>query len=196
MMSLFETIEKLDRELFLLINQSGNTSLDPVMVFFSHRGAWVPFYAILLYFLYRQFKKRTYLFLFTVSICVFLSDKFSVYVKNGFERYRPCYNEELIGIVRIVDGCGGKFGFVSSHAANTFGLALFLSYFMRERYNWIPYIMFTWAAIVSLSRTYLGVHYPTDIIGGAVIGLLAALVTIILHKRLEKRFFDNELIVK
>jgi undecaprenyl-diphosphatase len=191
-MSFFDQIEKLDRELFLFLNNAGSEALDPIMIVMSHRGSWIPFYALLLYFIYRQYGKRTYLFLFTVSICVFLTDKFSVYMKNLFQRYRPCHNLELHDMVRFVDGCGGQFGFVSSHAANTFGLAVFLTYFMRSKYPWIGYVMFTWALLVSYSRIYLAAHYPLDIIGGFIIGIIAAILTIIFHKRLDTRFFSKE----
>lgn len=187
MAGIAESIEKIDTDLFLFLNQKYSEVFDPVMVFASHRGSWIPFYAFLLYLLYRVYRKRTWVFFISVSIAIFLSDKISVYIKNAVQRYRPCHNLELKEFTRVVKHCGGEFGFVSSHAANTFALALFITYFLRKDHKWIAPVMFAWATFVSYSRIYLGVHYPLDIVGGAIVGLLAAVIAIILHHRLDDR---------
>lgn len=192
-MSLSDHIEKLDKDLFLFFNRHGNEALDPFMVFLSQRAVWIPLYILLLILIIRVFKKRTYLFFITASICVFLSDKFSVYMKNAVARYRPCHNTDLTELIRLPDGCGGQFGFVSSHAANTLGIAVFITYFLGRHYKWIPYVMFAWALLVSYSRIYLGAHYPLDILGGFMVGALSAFIAIVAHKRLDERFFSNEL---
>lgn len=190
-MSLSDHIEKLDKDLFLFFNRSGNEALDPFMVFASERAGWIPFYAFLLFLLYKIYRKRTWLFFISVSVCVFLSDKFSVYLKNAFVRYRPCHNLDLQDLIRLPDGCGGMFGFVSSHAANTFGLAVFMSYFLWKHYRWIPYVMFAWAVIVSYSRIYLAAHYPSDVLGGFSVGALSACLAIVVHKKMDQRFFEK-----
>jgi len=93
-------------------------------------------------------------------------------MKPFFERFRPSKDPELQHLVHIVNEYrGGRFGFASSHAGNSFALAIFIFQIFKERYGWVKW-MFLWAAVVSYSRIYLGVHYPGDIIVGASIGLL------------------------
>jgi undecaprenyl-diphosphatase len=106
-----------------------------------------------------------------VIITVALSDSISVLIKNLVERPRPSRNPEIANLVHIVnDYRGGMYGFVSSHAANFFGVATFLSHQFKH-YRWSIFL-FVWAIVVSYSRIYLGVHYPLDIIFGAILGAL------------------------
>ena len=86
-------------------------------------------------------------------------------------RFRPCHEPSLEGLVHIVRGrCGGRFGFVSSHAANTFALATFVTAVLKDRYRYMVAIMFTYAILNGYSRVYLGVHYPGDVIFGSLLG--------------------------
>jgi undecaprenyl-diphosphatase len=113
-----------------------------------------------------------------VAIAVTLCDQISVLIKDYLvQRPRPTHNPEIADLVHIIyngdypNGYrGGKYGFVSSHAANVFGVAAFLSNQFKH-YRWTLFL-FTWALIVSYSRIYIGVHYPLDIIFGAILGAL------------------------
>lgn len=123
-----------------------------------------------------------------MAIGILLSDKISVYAfKDVFERFRPCHNLELKDLIHTVNGkCGGTFGFVSSHAANTFMFASLSSLFLRK--YWFVFFIFFWAALVSYSRIYLGVHYPLDIAGGALLGILIGGLIFKLYKWGLKKF--------
>ena len=88
-------------------------------------------------------------------------------------RLRPCHNLEIANLVHIVnDHCGGQYGFVSSHATNTFALAVFVGLLVKQKVSWLSPALIVWAAIVSYSRIYLGVHYPGDVICGAILGAI------------------------
>lgn len=112
-----------------------------------------------------------------IALVIILSDQISVnFFKEIFLRLRPCHNPEISNLVHTVDGCGGQYGFVSSHASNTFALAVFLGLIFKKHLSYLLHIMLVWAAIVSYSRIYVGVHYPADILCGALLGVLIAYV--------------------
>ena len=184
---MIETLECLDIALFLFLNGLYHSSIDPLMLWISDKYVWIPFYIFLLALVVRKHELKSLLIIVpALIILITLSDQISVHVfKNGFERLRPCYNEDVQGIVHLVGNCGGQFGFISSHATNSFALAAFLTLVMKTRS--FTYMIIAWAAIVSYSRIYLGVHYPADIIGGMVIGSVIGSVVWLATKHVNER---------
>jgi undecaprenyl-diphosphatase len=170
---MMEELESLDQQLFLFLNGLHSEGMDPVMALISSKSIWIPLYLVILFSVYRKygFKGLAPLVILSFGVMLAFTDLGSVHLfKKVFMRYRPCHNLDLMSMIHIVDGhCGGKYGFISSHAANTFGLATYFSFLMRKRWIWVS--MLTWAAVVSYSRIYLGVHYPADILGGLLWGL-------------------------
>lgn len=164
-----------DEVLFLYLNNLGTTFWDPFWLRISEVAIWIPLYAILLTLVYWVFHWKSALW---VSLFLFLNvlatDQGSVKLfKEQFQRSRPCHEEHLKDSFREVKGsCGGAYGFISSHASNTFGLAFFLGLLFRRRLPWLYYALILWASMVSYSRVYLGVHYPGDILAGALYGAL------------------------
>ena len=132
--------------------------------------------------------KKTLFLLIAIAIVVLIADRVSSgIIKPIVERLRPTHDPDLQNIVHVVNGYrGGLYGFVSSHAANLFGIATLISLVLRNRGSWLA--MMAWAAIVAYSRIYLGVHYPGDILGGTVIGIGVAFFVFWIWKRLSKKW--------
>lgn len=163
---------QIDKDLFLFLNNLGSANYDPFWILISNKWIWIPLYALFLFILAKNFKLKSLVFiLIFVALGITISDQIAGIFKVGFARLRPCHDVSLQGLMRIVD-CGGSFGFYSSHASNSFFLASFLSVLLKNKYGWFPYFLFIWAIIVSYSRIYLGVHFPFDILMGAIMGFL------------------------
>lgn len=110
-----------------------------------------------------------------IGITIGLSDQIaSGLIKNSVKRLRPSHEPSLMPLIHLSKaGPGGMYGFVSSHSANAFGLLTFLFFLLPSKYKWLKIILFCWALLVSYSRIYNGVHYPSDVIGGAIVGILS-----------------------
>jgi len=170
---MLDYIIQLDQSLFLFLNGLHCAFLDPVMVFITGDVHWAPLYLTIVFFFFWKGNWRWGLLALGAVLLTFaLTDQLSVHLfKNTVQRLRPCYEISLSGMVHLLENCGGKFGFISSHAANTFGLAMITSLIFGKK--WYSWCIFSWAALVSYSRIYVGKHYPLDIICGAIFGLLA-----------------------
>lgn len=126
-----------------------------------------------------------------IALLILLGDRISVVMfKDVFERLRPNQDPVLKDFVHYVKGSGGagKFGFVSSHASNSFALAIFSILILKNKFKWITITMLFWAIIVSYSRVYVGVHFPADILGGAILGTVIGCLVFKLMKIANKRF--------
>lgn len=179
----------IDARLLLIVNGAHSPFFDSVMWCISGRWIWIPFYVVLAYLLFRRMSwKRASICLVTIGLIILSADQTcATLIRPEIGRLRPAnLNNPLSSFVHVVNGYrGGRYGFPSCHAANTFALAVFMSLVIRHK--WFTVMMFSWAFVVSYSRMYLGVHYFGDLFCGATIGSLFAVLFYYLQNYLFKR---------
>jgi undecaprenyl-diphosphatase len=175
---MLEQLVHIDQEIFLFLNGLHNSFFDFIMYWVSQTVIWIPLWLYFIYMIVKKFEKKSWIIILALFIAVGLSDFLSVHLfKNVFERLRPCHNPQISSMVHIVkDHCGGKYGFVSSHSANMFSIATFMFLLFKNEFPKSIYLVFVWAGIIAYSRVYLGVHYPGDILGGAILGSAVSVI--------------------
>jgi undecaprenyl-diphosphatase len=167
-----------DKELLRLLNGYHAPWLDPVMLILTETLAWLPLYVFMLYLVIKEYKKESWIVLLGIALTILLADQITASImKPYFARLRPSREPTLEGLIHLVNGyTGGQFGFASSHAANTFGAATFFFLLFRNTKPLVIWL-FVWAAFMTYTRIYLGVHYPGDVLVGALIGLICGWVS-------------------
>lgn len=175
-LSIFQQIKDIDQALFYQINGVWHHPiLDAVLPWTRHSNNWIPLYIGLLGWLIYQVGWKTFKWLLFALINVGLTDQISSSVfKPFFHRLRPCNDPALFGKTRLLlEQCAGGFSFTSSHAANHFGIAMFIFMTWGVTQKKYTRFFFVWAGIIAFAQIYVGVHYPLDIVGGTIIGLIS-----------------------
>lgn len=168
-MEILNLLKSWDKDLFLFLNGMHSPLWDYSMTLFTLTPTWLLFYGIILLFIVRKYGKKSLFILIAITLLILCADQFAGILKHTIQRLRPTNDPELSQLVYAFFRKGGQFGFVSAHASNTFAFATFsLLLFKNTRYT---AFIIPWAMMIAYSRVYLGVHFPGDILGGAILGI-------------------------
>jgi undecaprenyl-diphosphatase len=171
-----ERIDHIDQAVFYFLNGHHAPWLDGIMTYLTMGLLWLPLYLFMLYLVIRRYRWGTLWVLLFTALMITASDQLSVVVKDAVLRLRPSQDPSLC-CVHLVNGYkGGLYGFYSSHASNTMGIAIFLTIVLGRTYRYSGPVMITWAVVMSYTRIYLGVHYPGDILAGWIAGCSLGIV--------------------
>lgn len=182
----WETLKLIDQWLFIKINsQWTNDFLNSVVPWWRDSNTWIPLYLFLILFAFINFGWRVWPWIIFFIITSALTDQISSnLIKNIVQRPRPCNDQDFMFHVNALLGrCSGGYSFPSSHATTHFGLAWFGYLTMKPYFKKWGYLFFFWAATIAYGQVYVGVHYPFDILGGAVIGSCVGYFTASLFNR-------------
>lgn len=183
---LLAVLKEWDFAIFLKINTSWTGAFgDFLMPILRDQRTWYPLYAFLFIYVIYKFKWKAVPFIIIAGLTVVLTDQVSsTFLKNYFDRTRPCNEEALRGMMRLLlDRCPSSGSFTSSHAVNHFGLATFVYCSLKPYFGKWGLLFFLWAALICYAQVYVGVHYPFDVTGGAILGILLGLLTAWIFKK-------------
>ena len=188
---MFDQLELLDRQLLLMINACNCPIVDVVMWYVS--GIWIftPLFAYWLYMVYKRYgSRKLFILLGFLGLMILLTDQTSNITKHAIKRYRPTHNLEIQAQVHIVhDYKGGMYGFFSGHSTNSFGIAMLLFLLFSKESLLFRSTFFLWAGLTAYSRIYLGVHYPSDIFVGLLVGVFwGSIIYFLIQFTFKKRF--------
>ncbi|WP_420602469.1 phosphatase PAP2 family protein [Flagellimonas sp.] len=171
---MLEELVQLDKELFLFLNGLGTPTWDGFWMFMTKTRNSAPLYLLLLFLSYKNFGlKGTAIILVSIALLITCTDQLSNFFKYGVGRLRPCHDPEITDVMRLVKSyCGGKFGYFSAHAANSFAPATFFALLFHKKVKFIGLLLVVWASIVAYSRIYIGVHFPLDVVTGTFVGMV------------------------
>ncbi|MBK7029948.1 MAG: phosphatase PAP2 family protein [Bacteroidales bacterium] len=170
---MIDALKELDTRFLLFLNSFHNSFFDQLMWLVSDKFTWVPLYIWFLWLLYKKYKSKFWMVLVMITLMIVLSDQMANLFKNGFMRLRPSNEPAIRHLIHIVNGyTGGPYGFYSGHAANAFAVATFVILMLGKEMKYLVWICLSYATLVSYSRIYLGVHYPLDVLTGAIAGIL------------------------
>lgn len=169
-MGIIQTLSDWDKSAFLYLNGHHNDLMDYVMTLFTFTPTWLLFYGVALYVIIRKYGRKSIPIIISLALIILLADQISGVLKHSIMRLRPSNDPTMIPLAHVFYKSGGLYGFVSAHAANAFSFATFSALLFRSRGYTI--FIFPWASLIAYTRIYLGVHYPGDILGGAMLGSL------------------------
>ena len=189
---MLDTIIGKDIELLIYLNNLGSVQWDSFWLLITNKFSAIPLYFLLLYYTYKHYGlKSTLAAILFVVLLITLSDQTSNLFKYGFKRLRPCHDENISHLIRLVkSSCGGLYAFFSAHAANAMAIAVFFGLMLKNKIRYLPSVLIFWALLVAYSRVYIGVHFPLDVITGMFFGTVYAIACYYLFKLFVNKFMS------
>jgi undecaprenyl-diphosphatase len=191
-----EGLQHIDEQVFILINQRwGNAFFDLILPPIRDKLFWIPAYVIIAILILYKWRTKGLLVVALILANFALSDQVSsAVIKPAVGRLRPCNDPDFAQEVHLrIDACGAGKSFTSSHATNTFAFAVISILLFRKKYRWVTPVALTWATAVSYAQVYVGVHYPLDILGGALLGTIMSIILYNIASRYLLRRYGPEL---
>lgn len=172
---MLEKLINLDKQFFIFLNNLGATPFDDIWLLITKQINWTPFFLILLFILYKKLgtKKLGIAILILAALITFTNEITDV-IKFSVQRIRPCNDDALVGLIRVVKD-SDTFSYFSGHASNSTAAMMFVFLILRKHYKY-SYLIFLYPVIFAYSRIYLGLHFPLDIISGFVFGSLTGVI--------------------
>ena len=189
---MLDSILSKDIELLIYLNNLGSIQWDGFWLIMTNKFSAIPLYIFLLYYTYKNYGlKKTLAVLLFVALLITISDQTSNLFKYGFKRLRPCHDESISHLIRLLKStCGGLYAFFSAHAANSMAIAVFFGLLLKAKQKYVLPILILWAVLVAYSRIYIGVHFPLDVITGMFFGVLYGTIVYKLWKWFTLKFMN------
>lgn len=187
---MLEKIIDLDKSLFVFLNNLGSKPFDEIWLLITKQFNWLPFFLLLLVILYKKIgQKQLLISLLTIAVLIGFTNEITDLIKFSVQRIRPCNDEELVGLIRIVKD-SETFSYFSGHAANSTAAMMFVFLILRQFYKY-AYLIFLYPLIFAYSRIYLGLHFPLDIISGYVFGSFTGILFYYMFQKITAKYTTN-----
>ncbi len=186
---MFDYLLHLDKKLFIFLNNLGSTPFDGIWLLITQQTNWIPFFLILLFILFKNLgTKKLGIAILTVAVLITFTNEITDIIKFSVQRIRPCNDDTLIGLIRVVKD-SDTFSYFSGHASNSTASMMFV-YLILRRYYKYSYLIFLYPLIFAYSRIYLGLHFPLDIISGYVFGSFTGILFYFLFDKISNKLIN------
>ena len=186
---MFDYLLHLDKKLFIFLNNLGSRPFDTIWLLITKQINWIPFFLILLFILFKNLgTKKLGIAILTVAVLITFTNEITDIIKFSVQRIRPCNDDTLIGLIRVVKD-SDTFSYFSGHASNSTASMMFV-YLILRRYYKYSYLIFLYPLIFAYSRIYLGLHFPLDIISGYVFGSFTGILFYFLFDKISNKLIN------
>lgn len=187
---MFDYLLHLDKKLFIFLNNLGSTPFDGIWLLITQQINWIPFFLILLFILFKNLgTKKLGIAILTVAVLITFTNEITDIIKFSVQRIRPCNDDTLIGLIRVVKD-SDTFSYFSGHAANSSAAMMFVYLILRQCYKY-TYLIFLYPLIFAYSRIYLGLHFPLDIVSGFIFGGLVGVLFYRIYNIILTKYAPN-----